>query len=140
MKLTQLLKPWQIEESECTIKNIKNDSRLIEPGDLFIAYPGEKTDGRLYISKAVSAGAVAVIYEPKDLPNDLELPKTVPCVAMSHVAEKLAEIAHRFYANPSQFLEVIGITGTNGKTTIAYQLAQAHDLLKQKAAYIGTIG
>ena len=141
MKLTQLLKPWIKQEVvDCVITDIKNDSRLIQKGDLFIAYPGAVADGRLFIEKAVSAGAVAVVYDPICFPSSCILPASVPCIALPQLAEQLAEIAKRFYSNPSESLTVTGVTGTNGKTTIAYQLAQAHYLLGQGSAYIGTIG
>ncbi|MBL7479848.1 UDP-N-acetylmuramoyl-L-alanyl-D-glutamate--2,6-diaminopimelate ligase [Legionella bononiensis] len=141
MELTQLLKPWLNQDvTNCDLNDIKNDSRLIQKGDLFIAYPGAASDGRLYIEKAVQSGAVAVVYDPDNVPASFKLPVSVPCVPVPHLAEKLAQIAKRFYQEPGKSLTVTGVTGTNGKTTIAYQLAQAHDLLGQKSAYIGTIG
>ncbi len=141
MQLTQLLKPWIKQEVfDCVITDVKNDSRQIKSGDLFIAYPGAAADGRLFIEKAVSLGAAAVAYEPANFPSSSILPSTVPCIAIPHLAEQLAEIAKRFYDDPSKSLNVSGVTGTNGKTTIAYQLAQAHHLLGQESAYIGTIG
>ena len=142
MQLSQLLKPWiDTDGVDCVVADIKNDSRQVQPGDLFIAYPGAAADGRLFIEKAVASGAAAVVYEPEQMPLGCILPNnTVPCMAISHLTEQLPEIAQRFYHNPSHFLVVTGVTGTNGKTSIAYQLAQAHSLLQQKAAYIGTIG
>ena len=141
MNLTQLLKPWIKQEIvDCVISDIKNDSRLVQAGDLFIAYPGAAADGRLFIEKAVSAGAVAVVYDPINVPSSCVLPNSVPCIAIPQLAEELANIAKRFYDNPSESLTITGVTGTNGKTTIAYQLAQAHNMLGQGSAYIGTIG
>lgn len=141
MELTQLLKPWFKQEiKSCDFKDIKNDSRQIQAGDLFIAYPGAVSDGRLYIEKAVKAGAAAIVYEPNNLPAAFKLPDSLPCIPIAQLAEQLAPIAKRFYQDPSKTLKVCGITGTNGKTTIAYQLAQAHELLGQASAYIGTIG
>lgn len=141
MKLSRLLKPWmQHVNSDCTITGLENDSRRIQPGDLFIAYAGAAADGRLFINKAVSAGAVAVAYDPIQFPKNCVLPESVPCVAVPDLATQLAPIAKQFYDDPGRFLTVTGVTGTNGKTTIAYQLAQAHHLLGQGAAYIGTIG
>lgn len=141
MKLTQLLKPWINQGvTDCDIKGLQNDSRHVRAGDLFIAYPGAAADGRLFIDKAVSSGAIAVAYDPNQLPSSFILPKNIPCTAIPQLADHLAEIAKRFYDNPSASLTVTGVTGTNGKTTIAYQLAQAHLLLGQRAAYIGTIG
>ncbi len=139
MKLSQLLAPWVTYKIvDCTITGIQNDSRQVQPGDLFVAYPGAAADGRLFIHKAVAAGAVAVLFEPTDFP-DMIAPN-VPCIAIPDLATKLAYIAKAFYGNPGEALTFTGITGTNGKTTIAYQLAQAHSLLGQGAAYIGTIG
>jgi UDP-N-acetylmuramoyl-L-alanyl-D-glutamate--2,6-diaminopimelate ligase len=86
------------------------------------------------------AGAVAIAYEPDGFPQHIKLSNSVPHLAIPQLALRLAEIAQRFYTNPSHDMAVTGVTGTNGKTTIAYQLAQAHSLLQEKAAYIGTIG
>ncbi len=141
VKLSQLLKPWlEFQSTDCDVLNINNDSRLVKSGDLFVAYPGALADGRLFMAKAVAAGAVAIVYEPENLPVSCTFPATVPCLAIPNLAGNLATIANRFYNHPSESLYVTGITGTNGKTTIAYQLAQAHHLLGNPAAYIGTIG
>jgi UDP-N-acetylmuramoyl-L-alanyl-D-glutamate--2,6-diaminopimelate ligase len=141
VKLTQLLDPWINQKPvDCTITGISNDSREVQTGDLFIAYPGAVVDGRLYIELAVSAGAVAVAYDPLHFPASCPLPDTIPCIAIPKLSEQLALISSRFYDNPSDYLSLTGVTGTNGKTTIAYQLAQAHHLLGQASAYIGTIG
>lgn len=139
MDLNQLIKSWIHEPvARCILSGIKNDSRLVEPGDLFIAYPGAESDGRLFMQKAVDSGAVAILFEPNNL--SCQLPKNIPCIPIPNLAMKLAELAQAFYSNPSASFTVTGITGTNGKTTIAYQLAQAHELLGQKSAYVGTIG
>lgn len=141
MKLTQLVQPWLKQGGiECDVTGVQNDSRQIKPGDLFIAYPGAATDGRLYIEKAIAAGAVAIAYDPVEFPAQIHIPAAIPSVKIPQLASNLAEIATRFYHNPGEFLQITGITGTNGKTTIAYQLAQAHQMLGQGAAYIGTIG
>lgn len=141
MNLAQLLQPW-IRDTlpQCEISGLQNDSRQIQRGDLFIAYPGALTDGRIYIDRACSDGAAAVIYDPQDGFKPLQSSLPVPCIAMEGLAEKLSFIASRFYDNPGEKLLLTGVTGTNGKTTIAYQLAQAHALLAEKAAYIGTLG
>jgi UDP-N-acetylmuramoyl-L-alanyl-D-glutamate--2,6-diaminopimelate ligase len=141
MKLSQLLKRWINQDiMDCTITNIENDSRCIQAGDLFVAYPGAAADGRLFIEKAVAAGASGVAYDPAHFPKDCVLPTSIPCVPVPELATNLALIAKQFYDDPGHYLSITGVTGTNGKTTIAYQLAQAHQLLGQGAAYIGTIG
>jgi len=141
MKITELLKPWlEITTTDLDISGLHNDSRQIQAGFLFFAYPGAVTDGRVFIRQAVNAGAVAVIYEPNNWPANCQLPEGVFCVPLSGIAGHLAAIASRFYNEPTKKIKITGVTGTNGKTTISYQLAQAHELLSTKAAYIGTIG
>lgn len=141
MKLSKLLRPWlQLNRSDCDIEGLHNDSRLLKAGDLFIAYPGTATDGRLFISQALEAKVAAIVYEPTAWPANAISPDDFNGVPFPGVASQLAGIASRFYEEPTRHLSVTGITGTNGKTTIAYQLAQAHALLGTPAAYIGTLG
>lgn len=141
MRLAELMHPWvDVKFPDSEILGLHNDSRQIKPGFLFFAYPGATTDGRLFISQAMKAGAVAVVYEPENWPSAQQLPAELICIAIPKLANKLAEIASRFYGEPTKKLAVTGITGTNGKTTIAYQLAQAHTFLSELAAYIGTLG
>lgn len=137
MKLSQL---FNFVTNDCIITGIENDSRRIKPGDLFVAYPGAAADGRLFINQAIAAGAVAIAYEPNYFPDSQQIPETLPCIPVPELIMKLPAIAKQFYADPGAALTITGVTGTNGKTTIAYQLAQAHHLLGQGAAYIGTIG
>lgn len=139
MNLQYLLSPWiDVDLQSIDILHIENDSRKVVPGTLFFAYPGYLVDGRNYISSAIEQGAVAVVYESTGFA--LPIDEVVPCIGIDGLKDKLAAIAARFYANPSNRLKVIGITGTNGKTTVAYQLAAAYSALDEKSAYIGTIG
>ena len=141
MKLAKLLSPWVATSlPDLDISGLHNDSREVKPGYLFFAYPGAAADGRLFLLQASLAGAVAVVYEPENLPASVVFPNNIPCLAVPQLGKQLAAIASRFYNYPSRSLSVTGVTGTNGKTTIAYQLAQAYGLLGQKAAYVGTIG
>ena len=141
MKLAELFQPWIANEiPECEILGLHNDSRQVKQGFLFIAYPGHATDGRLFIAQAIRAGATALAYEPENWPCAYQLPSELPTISLPGLATKLAGIASRFYGEPTKRLTVTGVTGTNGKTTIAYQLAQAHNLLGERSAYIGTIG
>ncbi|KTC66104.1 UDP-N-acetylmuramoylalanyl-D-glutamate-2, 6-diaminopimelate ligase (plasmid) [Legionella adelaidensis] len=139
MKLAELLNPWLNQPlAETEITGIQNDSRKVEPGELFLAYPGAAADGRLFIESAIKAGATAVAYESQDLPTSLTF--HVPLIPIAGLSGKIAAIANRYYKYPSRQLNVCGVTGTNGKTTIAYLLAQAYGLLNREAAYIGTLG
>ncbi len=141
MKLAELLSPWvRTTIPNVDVSGLQNDSRHVKPGYLFFAYPGAAADGRLFIRQAVLAGSVGVIYDPDHLPDAIYLPTDIPCVPLPKLASHLAAIAAHFYGHPTQALSVVGVTGTNGKTTIAFQLAQAFDLLGDKAAYIGTLG
>lgn len=141
VKLKQLLSPWvNTDFIDCDVQNLQNDSRLIQAGDLFLAYPGTTTDGRLYIDKAIASGAAAVVYDDMNFSLTSMPTSAIPCVAMPHLGHFVSQIAQRFFYTPGQPLTITGITGTNGKTTIAYQLAQAYGLLSEKSAYIGTIG
>jgi UDP-N-acetylmuramoyl-L-alanyl-D-glutamate--2,6-diaminopimelate ligase len=141
MKFSELMRPWvDVRVPDCHISGLHNDSRQIRPGFLFFAYPGAVSDGRLFIAQAVSAGAVALVYEPDNWPPTCQLPAKLPCVALPGLAKKLAGIASRYYGEPTKKLTVTGVTGTSGKTTIAYQLTQAHTLLGEHSAYIGTLG
>src|SRR5437868_15299975 len=102
---------------DCMIKGLTADSRQVQPGDLFVAMVGKTVDARDYIPEAVKRGAVAVLSEagfpviPKD--NDAE----VPIIEYAQLSKSLGFMASRFFSEPSKFLRVIGITGTNGKTS-----------------------
>lgn len=139
MNLYKLLSPWvNISIPGVEILDLENDSRKVQKGTLFFAYPGAVTDGRNYIDNAIANGAAAVLYEPQNF--EITQRYNVPVVAIENLKHKLADIAARYYSNPTQLLKVIGVTGTNGKTTVAYQLAKVYELLGLKSAYIGTIG
>lgn len=126
---------------ELSIRDLQNDSREIKPGDVFLAYPGGAFDGRDFIPNAIKAGAKAVIYEPRALKSPIAVDyQPIPMIPYEGLGEKLGELAKVFYHVPKDALDIVGITGTNGKTTIAYLLAQAYNLLGTEAAYLGTLG
>ena len=139
MKLSELLAPWALHSSDCEVLGLAQDSRHVQAGDLFLAYPGAVVDGRQFIDDALSRGAVAITYEAGDV-DVSAFASIVPCVAITDLYRCRGLIASRFYGNPTQALSVIGVTGTNGKTTIAYQLAQAYERLGQRSVYVGTLG
>lgn len=124
----------------CEVTGINHDSRHIQAGELFLAYPGAQSDGRQYIKNAIDAGASAVLYDPHGFALPEALATAVLCIAVPNLSTNLAKIASRFYHHPSQSLSITGVTGTSGKTSVTYQLAQAYALLGKKSAYIGTLG
>jgi UDP-N-acetylmuramoyl-L-alanyl-D-glutamate--2,6-diaminopimelate ligase len=119
------------------ITGLAIDSRRVKPGELFFAFPGERVDGRAYMTEAAARGAVAIVYEPNGHRPEA-LP--VPALAVERLRHQAGRIADRFYGSPSRHLVVIGVTGTNGKTTCTQLLAQALDQPPQRCAVIGTLG
>ena len=114
------------------------DSRQISKNTVFIAYPGMKFDGRDFIEQAVNNGANGIVFESENYKKKLNL--SVPSIAIKGLKNKLSSIADKFYDYPSKKLSIIGITGTNGKTTSAYWLTQCLNHLGSKTAFIGTLG
>ncbi len=119
-------------------KGIVIDSRRVHPGVLFAALPGAHHDGRIYIDEAVRRGAVGVVLEAND--ENAELQTSVPKYLVRNLSMHLSEIAALIYGEPSRHLNVIGVTGTNGKTSCVYWIAQALTACGQKTAIIGTLG
>ncbi len=111
------------------------DSRRMAPGEIFVALPGHRTDGRAYVAEAVGKGAAAVLYVPGQV---ADVP--VPAVAVENLPALSGEIAHLVYGRPSEQLWLAGVTGTNGKTSVSQWIAQAMNLLDRKCAVIGTLG
>ncbi|OWL89859.1 UDP-N-acetylmuramoyl-L-alanyl-D-glutamate--2,6-diaminopimelate ligase [Halopseudomonas aestusnigri] len=135
MKLSQLF-PGKVS-ADADIHGITLDSRHVRDGDLFVAFPGLRHDGRDYIAQAVAAGAAAVVLESQ---GAVAHQLAVPSVQIEGLAEQLSALADRFYQQPSAALQVIGITGTNGKTSVSQMLAQALDRLGNRCGVIGTLG
>ncbi len=111
------------------------DSRQTKPGYLFVAVKGTQSDGHQYISKAVSLGAVAVVCEV--LPDNA--PDNVTFVTVKNSSQALGVIASNFYQNPSEKLKLTGVTGTNGKTTVATLLFKLFTSLGYKCGLISTV-
>ncbi len=130
--------------SDPEILGISSDSRIIKPGWLFLAAPGVRGDGREYVGGAIARGAVAVVFEPDELlPSGARFIPTgiaVPAIPVSGLRQRVGHIADRFFGSPSQGLFVVGVTGTNGKTTCGHLLAQILDEPKRRCGLIGTLG
>jgi UDP-N-acetylmuramoyl-L-alanyl-D-glutamate--2,6-diaminopimelate ligase len=114
------------------------DSRQIQPGDLFLAYPGHASDGRHHIADAVKRGAGSVLWEREGYEWDAAL--KVPNLPVDRLRWLASEIAGEIYGNPSQDLWMVGVTGTNGKTSISQWVARALGALDRRCAVIGTLG
>jgi len=120
------------------ITGITQDSRLVKEGNLFIAIKGVKQDGHDFINQAIKQGAKAVIYD--DVEGFTPPKVKVPCIAVDNLPAKVSYLASSFYKHPSKKMQVVGITGTNGKTTISQLLAQLLDFLHYRCGVIGTLG
>jgi len=115
-------------------RQLSEDSRRIEPGDLFLAVQGQSGDGHEFAAAAAQRGAVAVLAE-RQIPG-----LSVPVVVVPDLRSRRGSLAARFYGNPSEDLYCVGVTGTNGKTSIAHYLADLACRTGRPAGYMGTIG
>lgn len=120
------------------ITRLTCDSRAVKPGDTFVAYPGITRDGRAYISEAIAHGAVSLLWERKGFKWDAR--GAVPNLAVPNLRRQVGEIASRVYSRPSRRLWVVGVTGTNGKTTCSHWVAQALSAAGRRCAVLGTLG
>lgn len=135
MKLSHLLEDLAEVNDDVIVRGLCLDSRNVVAGDLFIALNGALQHGLRHAPQALAQGALAVIYDPEASAG--LLPETgQPLIAVAELSRHLGCIAERFYGLPSRQLQVIGITGTNGKTTCSQLLAQALD----DCGVIGTLG
>lgn len=124
-------------EQDRAIQSLALDSRKVTPGSLFLALLGTQQDGRHFVDDAIKRGAAAVVYDARDF----TLPSlSVPTIGVPDLNAHVSAIAGRFYEVPSRRLVVIGVTGTNGKTTCTQLLAQALDRPPRRCAIIGTLG
>ena len=114
------------------------DSRAVKPGDLFLAYPGFSSDGRSFIPDAIERGAAAVLWEAEggQWPEEHALPN----LAVPALRDRVGGIADIVFGRPSSALWVVGVTGTNGKTTVSQWVARALTELGSRCGVIGTLG
>jgi UDP-N-acetylmuramoyl-L-alanyl-D-glutamate--2,6-diaminopimelate ligase len=131
--VTHILKRLGIAPAE-----LVNDSRKAAPGVVFAAYPGESRDGRDFIAQAVAQRVDGVLWEADHFQWDPAL--TTPNAGVADLKTRIGEIAAQVYGEPSRALHMVGITGTNGKTSVAHWLAQAFARLDRKTAIVGTAG
>ena len=139
MKLRQMLPGLEVirvvGSESLDITGLHYDSRKIEPGNLFVAIPGLKSDGHQYIPSAISAGAVAVVVE-----RPVEVPPEVTRLEVRDSRSALSCLAAAYYGHPSTRLRLIGVTGTNGKTTTAHLVEAILIRAGYRVGLLGTIG
>ena len=140
MMLAQLLAGIATPPRDVGVSDITLDSRHVRRGAVFLACRGERQHGLDFIEQVVSKGAAAVLWEPAGDRRAPELSSDIVVTRVPQLLEHASEIAARFFGDPSRSLAVTGITGTNGKTTTAWLLAQALSACGRPAAYLGTLG
>ena len=133
-----LMETWESIDN-IDIDHVAGDSRKVGPNGLFVAIRGVEVDGHLFIDKAVKNGAIAIVCEAAPANRAHRYPGT----AFARVRDSrsaLAALAAAWYGDPSHALLVVGVTGTNGKTTVSFLVQQALGLLGIQAGFIGTVG
>jgi len=137
MKLSELLEGLiNNSQADFEISGVELDSRHINNGDVFIASKGANYHGLAYVDQAIANGAKAIIYDPETVNFDYQPVAGVLHIALTGLEKNLGAIAAKFYGFPSQKLEVIGVTGTNGKTSCSQFIAQS----LSNCGVIGTLG
>ena len=129
-----------VEAPAISISGIASDSRQVGKGDLFLACGGDSHHGLDYVDDVVRAGAVAIAWDSTSKVTASPSPADVVMIPVEGLDKHLGEIANRFFGSPSKAMKVIGVTGTNGKTTVAWLIAQCMERLGEPCGYIGTLG
>ncbi len=136
MKLRELFQglevPFTSDVGSVDVRGVTDDSREVRPGYLFVCVKGFVTDGHIFASQAVERGAVALVVE-----DELTLP--VPQVKVSDTRRILPYLARNFFSRPSDSLTFVGVTGTNGKTTVTHLLAHVLEKMGKKVLLLGTV-
>lgn len=142
MRLVALLSPFTAATipTEIEIARLTLDSRQIQPQDLFIALKGTQVDGRQYISDAIARGASAVLTDAATADEVITWQQHIPIISIPQLTEQLGFIAAHFYGEPAQHLRMIGVTGTNGKTSCSHYIAQCLQQTGERCGVIGTLG
>jgi UDP-N-acetylmuramoyl-L-alanyl-D-glutamate--2,6-diaminopimelate ligase len=122
------------------ITAVVHDSRSVKPGALFVALRGARTDGAAYVGDAIARGAAAVVIDEAHAASLLPLPQGATALVVRNEAHALSRLAATFYGAPSRELQVIGVTGTNGKTTTTHLIAAILERAGIPTGRIGTLG
>lgn len=138
MRLSVLLEGLTYEvvqgNTEVEVRGIKNDSRRVQPGDLFFCISGAVSDGHKYAQDVVAKGASVIVCE-----KDVQVPETVTVVRVESSRYAMGKISSAFYGKPSEQMTVIGLTGTKGKTTTTYMIREMLERAGIKTGLVGTI-
>jgi UDP-N-acetylmuramoyl-L-alanyl-D-glutamate--2,6-diaminopimelate ligase len=135
MTLGELLGPAAGPYRALNITDLTQDSREVEPGAAFVALAGSRTHGLRFAADALGRGAAIVLYEPA-----VGLAAPAPSLAVPNLRARLGDLARRFFGRDRKPVSLFGVTGTNGKTTVAYLVAQGMRELGRRCAYLGTLG
>jgi len=136
MLLSQLL-PDVVLSHDPSITGLVLDSRAVRPGNAFVAIAGFGAHGLGFVDQARAAGAAAILFEP---PAPAELPAPADAIAVPGLRTRMGGMADQFHGHPSRAMTMVGVTGTNGKTSTVQLLAQAWHLLGTTSGSIGTLG
>ncbi len=128
----------QVQQLNIKITRLVTDSRVVQQGDTFVAYPGEHVDGRQFIGQAIAQGANAVLWEAQHFVWQSDW--SVPNLGVSDLRHHVGWLADAVARQPSDKLWVVGVTGTNGKTSCSHWIARALNAVNQRCALIGTLG
>ena len=138
MRLSVLLEGLTYEvvqgNTEVEVRGIKNDSRRVQPGDLFFCISGAVSDGHKYAQDVAAKGASVIVCE-----KDVQVPETVTVVRVESSRYAMGNISSAFYGKPSEQMTVIGLTGTKGKTTTTYMIREMLERAGIKTGLVGTI-
>ena len=139
MNLEKLILELDVESfngvTNVKVDGIQYDSRKIQSNNIFVAIDGFKVDGHDYIENALDNGAIAVILE-----KDVNINSNVAIIKVKDTRKALAKLSSAFYDNPSRKIELIGVTGTNGKTSVTYIIDSILRASNKKTGIIGTVG
>ncbi|AXK70963.1 UDP-N-acetylmuramoyl-L-alanyl-D-glutamate--2,6-diaminopimelate ligase [Lysobacter sp. TY2-98] len=137
MRLAELLPDVDGIPVDLVVSGLVQDSREVTPGDAFVAIGGFGAHGLGFVDAAKARGASAVLFEP---PAPAEVPAPVDAIAVPDLRTRLGEMAHRFHGRATESMTVVGVTGTNGKTSTVQLIAQAWTLRGVTAGTVGTLG
>jgi UDP-N-acetylmuramoyl-L-alanyl-D-glutamate--2,6-diaminopimelate ligase len=136
MSLRMLLEGWLTGPPDIMVAGLELDSRQLEQGQAFVAVQGSRSHGMDHAMEAADKGAVAIIHDGRRENPGVD----IPCVAVPGLAGKLGDLASRFWAAPSDLITLAGVTGTNGKSSVAHFLAQSWQRVYGVSGIVGTLG